>query len=438
MTDYKWEIPKSVLYWINKAPKDEPVNLLLRHSVRDKECKEFTAPITSDGVGLARKLGALLGEILRSMHTSPFIRCIQTAESLLDGAGINLEIKADRLLGDPGIYVLDTQKAGKNWKLLGHEKIMDNLVCSDEAMPGMAVPDAAARYLVQHMLAESCGQPGIHVFVTHDAVIFPTTSRIMGKPLGQDAWPWYLEGAFFWRNKGECHVAYREWHDNYGPGPLCRFDDQDVIELARREASAVLGLDCPARYFLAGGAFKSLLNGHPPRDLDIWAPSDKDRDLLISTLRKKGAMQLEKKMFAESFEISERIVEIPYKTNASTLEKRLAQFDIALSAVGVGYKPGGTWRAVINPLAHESLENRQVLLIKPLFNWKYALVTLERMRRYAEELRFVIPEEETDEIWRVFDKQPIEMKKGMIARYDKAGLGLHGVRQEALDRLKEG
>lgn len=50
----------------------------------------------------------------------------------------------------------------------------------------------------------------------------------------------------------------------------------DVIEFARREVARTVGLGSGARFFLAGGAFKSLLTGRPPRDLDLWAPSVED------------------------------------------------------------------------------------------------------------------------------------------------------------------
>ena len=81
-------------------------------------------------------------------------------------------------------------------------------------------------------------------------------------------------------------------------------------------------------------------------------------------------------------------MEVPDKTEPAELEDRLARFDLALSAVGVEHAADGGWRAVIHPLALESVLRREMLLLKPLVNWKYALATLERMRRYAAELGF--------------------------------------------------
>ncbi|MCA9640032.1 MAG: hypothetical protein KC492_05030, partial [Myxococcales bacterium] len=227
--------------------------------------------------------------------------------------------------------------------------------------------------------------------------------------------------------------AYRE-HEAIHRGDLCSLSQHDVIELARREVAATLGLDTPARFFLAGGAFKSLLTGRPPRDLDLWAPSPRDRDLLLTALRAHGAQPVESSAFADAFELAGRIVEIPHKTEPDTLSERLARFDIALSAVGVEHRPGGQWSAVIHPLAIESARRQKILLLKPLVNWRYALTTLERMRRYAQELNFSIPEAEEAEVWRVFDSQDPERRAELVERYRHTGKGGFGVLEEVACR----
>ena len=79
------------------------------------------------------------------------------------------------------------------------------------------------------------------------------------------------------------------------------------------------------------------------------------------------------------------------RSSPDTLEGRLARFDIALSAVGVEHRPSGQWSAIVHPLARTSVERREVLLLKPLVNWKFVLSTLERMWRYADELGYIVP-----------------------------------------------
>jgi broad specificity phosphatase PhoE len=221
MTAIDWQIPPSMLRWLPRLPRNTPVAVLMRHSVRGPlppGAAGNDVPITDVGVALARALGARLGTGLRSVHSSPLLRCVQTAEALCAGASVERSIHRDRLLGDPGIYVVDDVQAWPNWEQLGHEGVMAHLVGGDEPLPGMAAPDAAARFLVQHMLATAGSEPGYHVFVTHDSLVTATAARLLGQRLGKDAWPWYLEAAFFWRENGALVAAYRDDERRYEPG----------------------------------------------------------------------------------------------------------------------------------------------------------------------------------------------------------------------------
>ena len=75
-------------------------------------------------------------------------------------------------------------------------------------------------------------------------------------------------------------------------------------------------------------------------------------------------------------------------------------------------------------------------LLKPLANWKYALTTLERMRRYADELGFLSPDDDEAEVWRMFESQSDELQSGMLARYAQTGRGGFNVLEEAQRRLE--
>jgi hypothetical protein len=204
-----------------------------------------------------------------------------------------------------------------------------------------------------------------------------------------------------------------------------------VLALAATLLAATVGEECPARFYLAGGAFKALLNGQPPRDIDLWAASLDDRARLLDTLVRRGAVPLGPRPFADAFDLNGHVVDVPHRAEPPTLEETLRRFDLALSAIGVEHTPGAPLRELIHPLALCSVEARAVLLLKPLVNWKYALATLERMRRYAEELGYRVPAEEEAEIWAVFDVQTPEMQAGMIERLRTAGRGGYGVEEEA-------
>lgn len=434
----EWQIPPSMPRWLAEAPTDRPVVLLLRHSVRGPLPSGDTGydiPITETGRRLGRDLGRALAGRLKTLHSSPLARCVQTAEVMREGAGGALPIVPDRLLGDPGAYVVDGRRAWRNWESRGHAGVMAHVVSACEPLPGMAHPDAAARFLVQHMLAVASDRPGVHVFVTHDSLVTATAARMLQTPLGPDDWPWYLEGALIWRAHDCLRVCYREFEGRRVGDALCSLDDVDVVEFARREIASTVGPGSGARFFLAGGAFKTLLTGRPPRDLDLWAPSPEDRAALVTTLEQRGARRLAPRPFADAFEIADRVVEVPHAVKPTTLDERLARFDIGISAVGVEHRADGRWSVRVHPLARESVRRRQVLLLKPLVNWKYSLTTLERARRYAKELNFVVPPAEEAEIWRIFEAQPPEMQAGMMERYTRTGSNDFGVAQEARRRL---
>lgn len=437
MNAVEFVVPPSTLRWVAEAPLDRPVAVLIRHSARPPlppGDTGYAVPLTEVGVRLAEELGRTLGARIVSLHASPLLRCVQTAEAIARGSGRPIPFVSDRLLGDPGVYVLHGDEAWSHWQARGHEGLMAHLVAAHEPLPGMARPAHAARFLVHHMLA-SRAEPGLRVFVTHDSLVTATAARILDVPLTKEDWPWYLEAALFWSSGEHIEARYRD-RDGRHPAPLCSLDDDDVVELARRELAPVVGSDCRARFFLAGGAFKTLIHGRPPRDLDLWAPSAEDRDVLIDTLRTRGAKPLARGAFSDVFEFRDRIIDIPDKVEPATLEERLGRFDLALSAVGVEHCPGGGWRAVIHPLAHESRRTKSILLLKPLINWRHALTTLARARRYARELAFQVPGEEEREIWRTFDAQDREMQLGMLVRLEHSVGDAEGVRDEARCRLR--
>ena len=89
MTAIDWRIPASTLSWLEAAPTDRPVAVLLRHSVRPHlppGDEGFHLPLTEDGERLALTLGASLAGRLRSVHASPTLRTMRTGELVAEGA----------------------------------------------------------------------------------------------------------------------------------------------------------------------------------------------------------------------------------------------------------------------------------------------------------------------------------------------------------------
>ena len=419
----EYVIPPGNLRWLREAPSDRPVLVLLRHSVRPPlpgDERDYYVPIDEKGRELAEELGKSFGKRLKSVHASPLVRCVQTAELLAQGAGVDLQVEASKLLGDPTVYVLDPYVAWeKTWKKMRNAEVVRRMIDEDQPLPGMADPDLAARYLLLSLFASAGERPGFHAFVTHDTVIMMTIGRFLDFPL-EENWAWFLEGAFFWRTERGFAVAYRDFYGEVELEQFCTFSEDDVSAFARRELVPVIGYECPARFFFAGGAFRSLLTGSPPRDLDLWAPDERNRDSLIETLKRRGAKYLGQGNYNDRFEIADRIVEVGFSTRAKTLEERLYRFDLGLSAVGVEHLPGMEIIPMVAPEAVESLERREILLLKDLPNWPFALSSLARAHRYSRELNFALPRETEERLLRIYWEQPEDIKREMWKRLENS------------------
>lgn len=136
-------------------------------------------PLVPSGERAAWVLGASFGSTLGSVRTSPVLRCVQTADAILAGAGLADRPVADVRLGAPGVYVTDPRLAWPHWERLGNRGVMAALVAG-ERLSGLAEPGTAARQLLAHMLNTPDLGTGVHVWVTHDAVLAPTVAHLLG------------------------------------------------------------------------------------------------------------------------------------------------------------------------------------------------------------------------------------------------------------------
>jgi broad specificity phosphatase PhoE len=426
-------VPPATLRWIRESPTDRPVMVLLRHSARppiDDGKVGDNLDLTEEGVRMARELGAAIGPRLASLRSSPVKRCMQTAKQISSAAGATLQPVVDRLLGHPGAYVCDGRLSWeKTWSVLPYDKVMEGLIDGRLDMAGVADPKRAAGRLLENMV-EHAPQPGVHIFVTHDSLVLPTAAHLLPRRLERPDWPWFLEAVVVWQDGDGFEVRYRE-HRGRSAGPSTLVKDalslEAVAAFGKERIADVLGPDHRGRVFLAGGAFKSLITGKAPRDLDLWASSAVERTVVIETLLARGARHTPGR-FGDAFLLGDTTIDVPHKERTS-LEDHFARADLGLSAVGVEWD-GGAIRAAIHPRAAESVRTRRTLLIKPLANWKHALSTLARARRYSAELGYPLPVEEEQAVRDVFEAQAPEMRQGMRDRLSRSGMEDLGVLAE--------
>lgn len=196
------------------TPTDRPVSLLLRHGERPPlPAGEvgLALALTPAGLAQAEALGAALSGRLGRLHTSPILRCRETAEALRAGARTTRAWTEDTLLGAPGVFVVDGDRASEHWHVRGNEVVLEHLAYGDERWAGLAEPRAAAHRLAAHLAGplRAADAPVIHAFVTHDAILLPAVARLLAAALDRTWCPHFLEGAAFWRDGDDLCLAYR-------------------------------------------------------------------------------------------------------------------------------------------------------------------------------------------------------------------------------------
>ena len=204
---------KRTLRLIQSVPEGSPVALLIRHSARDDIPDGGTGielSLNELGIRLCQELGRELVGRFRSVRSSPVLRCVETAKLLSQAADMDGEIILDKRLGAPGAYVLDEQLAWGNWLAHGNEGVIQHLVSGVGALPGMADPAEAANGLIEHLLECAGGEPGLHLFISHDSIVTPTVARAFSQGMPKSHWPEYLDASAFWRQQKGRVVAYRD------------------------------------------------------------------------------------------------------------------------------------------------------------------------------------------------------------------------------------
>lgn len=206
-------------------PRETPVHLLTRHSIREQPENQFadgSVPLTDEGRELAFAWGEQIERPFGALYTSPIGRCVETAEYMIAGstaAKTSLVARVPQkttVLVEPGCFVADINLAGPHFFRLGAKGFI-NTYLSDR-VPGVLTPAAGlsklATYLHHHQ-----GESGtVAVHVTHDTILAAFVSVLLGKQKIDTAdWPWMLEGLWCWFSSEGLHWV---WRGEQGVTPL--------------------------------------------------------------------------------------------------------------------------------------------------------------------------------------------------------------------------
>jgi broad specificity phosphatase PhoE len=179
---------------LDLAPRDQPVALLMRHSIRypilDVENGDLVG-LTPEGEQLARDFGMQLkdhyspGRVL----SSPVGRCIQTARLIAEGAGWDEPVVVDQRLG---------------WQF--HDEAWTKM----PALKADGLVHPSITELVDALLESSCSKHCLEVFVTHDAILALLQAYLLEVGWENEFWPNYLEGIVVWKNHHSTSFAWRQ------------------------------------------------------------------------------------------------------------------------------------------------------------------------------------------------------------------------------------
>ena len=169
--------------------------LILRHSARFPILKEedvYTVGLTREGVQQAEFLGNHLSQIRQPgrIFSSPVGRCLDTASSIVRGAGWSKTVCPDYHLSHPYIAPV-WNSLPINWQT--------------DPVPGQVAE------LINLVLEGDDTPEVLDIFVTHDTIVASIAGYFMGVEFHYPAyWPEFLEGVLVWRDEKGVHFRWRE------------------------------------------------------------------------------------------------------------------------------------------------------------------------------------------------------------------------------------
>lgn len=206
---------------LDRVPDGAAVAIVLRHAEREEIAPGAfgnDVPLTQRG----RQSAQLLGMGLSSrppgiVKSSPLPRCTQTADAIIAGAGWKASAAHERLLGDPGPFVVEPEFAGRLFLDVAIEEIVRRQLADDEPPRGMRATASGAKLVLRELAAALNGPDSASVFVTHDAVLAALLGHLYNLPVQGFPWPGYLDALVAWPDSDRLHFLWRGLHEGSHP-----------------------------------------------------------------------------------------------------------------------------------------------------------------------------------------------------------------------------
>ena len=206
---------------LNRVPDYSPVAIVLRHAERQEIAPGAfgnDVHLTRRGWQSARRLGEGLSSLRPGIvKSSPLPRCTQTAHAIIAGAGWKASAAPERLLGDPGPFVVEPELAGRLFLDVAIREIVRRQLADDEPPRGMRATASGAKLVLRELASALNGPDSASVFVTHDAVLAALVGHLYGLPVQGFCWPGYLDALVAWPDSDRLRFLWRGLHEGSYP-----------------------------------------------------------------------------------------------------------------------------------------------------------------------------------------------------------------------------
>lgn len=171
---------------------------IIRHAEReDIPVGEFgnEVQLTGRGINTSVQFGQRFQGIkIHSVYSSPVLRCVQTAVSIIDGYNEPVHIIQNTALGNPGLHIQDDKLAGSHFMMSGFDSIYTSM-CRREMLPGFNSVDKFGQEFVKYINLHTM-DAGVTMFVTHDLLIMLLENYLYNKYYDTSKRPDFLTGVY--------------------------------------------------------------------------------------------------------------------------------------------------------------------------------------------------------------------------------------------------
>lgn len=199
-------LPDSMMSSVSLLPDNKRLILFTRHSLRERSDGQgfasYQLPLTPKGRKLAKSWGRWLSDHLSysldvDSISSPIARCIDTAQLMQEGAGLQRCITEQSLLVEPGSLVTEPEVAGVIFKEIGVLNFINRFLQGNLEGTKNTYQGGLDLLSLFYQYQPKPGQ--LMLAVSHDTLLSAFLAVMLDvTEIDWNDWPKMMEGVFLW------------------------------------------------------------------------------------------------------------------------------------------------------------------------------------------------------------------------------------------------